>query len=121
MGLAPVHAVARNGTSHSTDEDDRSVWLDPLDDADVCQRIIELTIPVEIPGVIKEHQITWAYVRALMKNAMLADMVVDEPDAVCVHFNEIASIQVDTVLQEDGTRDSCAVIVDAPTLDGDTF
>ncbi len=119
MGLAQIHPVACNGSSHSADEDDRFVRLDLLDNADVCQRIIQQTVPIEIPGVIKEHQITWAYIQVLMKHAMLAHMVVDEPDAVRIHVEVATSIEVNPVLQKDGTRHSRTVIGDAPTLDGD--
>jgi hypothetical protein len=121
MGLAQVHAVAGNGTSDSADEGDRSVWLDPLDDADMCQWVVEQTVPVEVPGVVKKYQITRAYVRVMMENAMLAYMVVDQPDAVRIRLGMGTLVEVDTVLQKDGPGYSCAVVVDAPTLDGDSF
>lgn len=119
MWLAQIHAVTGDGAGYSADEGDGSVLLDLLDNADVCQRIIQQTISIEIPGVIKEHQITWVDVLIMMKHAMLTHMVVDEADAVRIHLGVATSIEVNPVLQKDGSCHSRTVIVDTPTLDGD--
>ena len=119
MWLAQIHVVTGDGASYSADEGDGSVLLDLLDNADVCQRIIQQTIPIEIPGVIKEHQITWVYVRTLMESAMLTHMAVDEADAVRIHIGVVTSVEINPVLQKDGSCHSRTVIVDTPTLAGD--
>lgn len=119
MWLVQIHAVTCDGSGYSADEGDRPVLFDLLDNADMCQRIIQQTIPIEIPGVIKEHQITWAYVRTLMESAMLTHMVVDEADAVRIHIGVVTSVEINSVFQKDGSCHSRTVIVDTPTLDGD--
>ena len=76
------------------------------------QRIVQLAVSVEIPGVIEKYEIARTDVRSSMKGAMLPHMVVDEPDAILFLIIECSPIQINAVLQEDGTGDPCTIISD---------
>lgn len=114
MRLVQIQAIALDCVGDATDEDHGAVRFHPFDDSHMRQRIVHLAVSVEIPRVIEKHEIAWTDVRSSMKDAMLPHVVVDEPDAVSLRIIKISTIQIDAVLKEDGSGDSCTVI-------GDTF
>ncbi len=114
MRLVQIHVIALDGVGDAADEDHSAVWIQLFDDSHMGQGIVQLAVSVEIPRVIEKHEIAWTDVRSSMKGAMLPHVVVDEPDAVSLRIIESSTIEIDAVLQEDGTGHPCTVI-------GDTF
>lgn len=82
LRMPEVHAVPLDGVGDAADEDHCAVRFDSFDDADVGERVIPFSISVEVPGVVKKHQVAGLGCRPLVKQALSAYMVVNEPDAV---------------------------------------
>jgi hypothetical protein len=114
MWLVQIHVVALDGVGDAADEDHSAVRFQPFDDSHMGQGIVQFSVSVEIPRVIEKHEIAWADGRSSMKGAMLSHVVVDEPDAVSLRIIERSTIEINAVLQEDGTSHPCTII-------GDTF
>ena len=110
MRLVQIHAVALDGVGDAADEDHCAVWFQPFDHSNMGQGIVHFAVSVEIPRVTEKYEIAGVGVRSLMKGAMLAHMVLDEPDAISFRIIERSPIQINAVLQEDGTSDPCTVI-----------
>ena len=116
MRLVQIHVVSLDGIGDAADEDHGAVRFQSFDDSHMGQRIVQLTISVEIPCVIEKYKIARTDVRSLLKDAMLTHMVVDEPDAIPFRIIERSPIQINAMLQEDGTGDPCTVISDTFAL-----
>ena len=112
MWFVQVHTVALNGVGNATDEDHRTIWFQPLDDSHMGQGIVQLAVSIEIPCIVEKHEVTGVDVCSPMKGAMLTHMVMDKPDAVPFRIIERSTIQIDPVLQEDGTGDPRTVVRD---------
>lgn len=110
--VSEVHAVPLDGVGDAADEDHCAVRFDPFDDADVGERVIPFSISVEVPGVVKKHQVSGLGCRPLVDDALSAYMVINEPDAVCIGIIGVGVIEIDAVLQEDGACDTGAVVGD---------
>ena len=82
MRLVQVHAVALDSVGDAADEDHGAIRFQPFDDSHMGQGIVQLAVSVEIPCIIKKHEIAGVDVRLSMKRAMPAHVVVDESDAV---------------------------------------
>lgn len=119
MWLLQVHSIALNGTRNAADEDYGPVRLHFLNDADMGQGIIGLSVTIEIPGVIKEDEVAWHDIRSPMQNAMLIHMVVDESDPVGIPLSVRCPVEIDAVFQIDGTGHSGTVVGDSLTLTRD--
>ena len=116
MRLVQVHAVALDGVGDAADEDHGAIWFQPLDDSHMGQRIVQRAISVEIPCIIEKHEIAWVDSRLSMKGTMVTHMVVNESDAVPFRIIERSTIQIDPVLQEDGTCHPRTVVGDPLAL-----
>lgn len=110
MWLLQVHSIALNGTCNTANEDHGPIRLHVLNDADMGQGIIGLSVTIEIPGVIKKHKVAWSDIRSAMEEAMSMDMVVDEPDTVGVHIPAGCSVEIDAVFKVDGTGNSGTIV-----------
>ena len=116
MGLAEIHMVAFDGVGYTTDEYDRAVRVLPLDDPNVSQRVVDLTVPVEIPCVVEEDEISWVGNRSLVECAFLLDMGVDNPDAVGINAAWFTIVEIDPVGEKHGAGDACTVIGNASAV-----
>lgn len=114
--LAEVHAVALDGAGDATDEDDGTIRFLPLDDSDVCQRVVCLAVSVIVPGIIEEDEIAGAGDRSLVERALLPYVGMDEADAIGVWVVGAALIEIDPVFEINGAGNSRAVIGDAPAV-----
>ncbi len=109
MRESEVHAVALDCAGHAADKEDGAIGFLPFDDPDVRQRIVDLAVPVRVPGVVEEDEIAWIDDRPSMEGAVLAHMGIDEPDSIGVGIARAAVVEIDAVFQEDGAGDSGAV------------
>src|SRR4030095_7888885 len=66
-----------------------------------------------VPSVVEEHQISRTDDRALVKFAMPADVMVDEPDAIRLGVGRTAVVEIDAMLKVDGAGHPGAIIADA--------
>jgi len=112
MWMPEIHAVSMDRGGNAANEYDCAVRLDPLDNADVGQRIIQFSISVEVPGVVEEHQVAGMDVWPPVDCALLSYMVVNKPDAVGLGIAGVSVVEIDAVLQEDGACDTGAVVGD---------
>ncbi len=119
MGPVQIHPVALNRSRDAADKDHRTVRLQLFDDTDVGKRVVELTISVEIPRVIKEDQVAGVGNRSLMDHAMPLDVRVDQFDSVGPWIIRGIAVEINPMLQEDGSRDAGTVIGDLFALTGD--
>lgn len=121
VGQAEIHVVAFDGVRHTTDEDDRAIRLQPLDDPDVGQWVVHFAIPIEVPGVVEEDEIAWVDDRPLVERALLPDMGMDNSDAVGVRVARFAGIEIDPVREKHGASHSSTVIGDASPVARNRF
>src|SRR4029450_4903523 len=97
VGKGEVHTVPLNGAGDTADENDGAVPLLAFDDPDMGQGVVDEAIVVVIPGVVEEHQIPRTDDRALVKFAMPADVMVDDPDAVRFRVGRTAILVSDAI------------------------
>lgn len=114
VGMPEIHPVSFNGAGNAADKDDGPVRACPFHNTDVGQGVVQFSISVEVPRVIKEHEITWTRGLVLVEGPVLAHMIVDQPNTVCGGITCAALIEIDSVLQEDGARHPGAVVANAP-------
>ena len=69
-------------------------------DADMSQRVVGHAVPIVIPGVVEKDQVTGPDGRTLMKLALPADMMMDQPHAVGFRIRRGAVVEVDAVLEK---------------------
>lgn len=112
LRVPEVHTVPLDGVGDAADEHHCAVQFDPFDDADVGERVIPFSISVEVPGVVKKHQVSWLGCRPLVDDAVPAHMVINEPDAVGMGIVVVGVIEIDAVLQEDRACDAGTVVGD---------
>ena len=110
---AKIHAVAFDGAGYAADEDHSAVRLLPFYDPDVRQRVVDLAISIVVPRVVEEDEVAGTGDRSLVKYALLLYVRMDDPDTIRVGIARVTVIQVDAVLEEDGSGDARAVIGDA--------
>ena len=82
MRQAEIHVVAFDGAGHATDEDHGAIRLLPFDDPDVRQRVVYLAVPIVVPCIVEEDEITGVGDRSPMEPALLSDVCMNDPDAV---------------------------------------
>ena len=108
--------VPFDGAGHAADEDDGAVRVLPLDDSDMRQGIVHLAIPVEVPGVVEKHEVTWINHGSLVERALLPYVCMDDPDPVSVRVAGAALIEIDSMLEINGASDSGTVVGDAAAV-----
>ena len=118
MRLLQVHSIALNGARDSADEDHGSIRLQFLYDADMGQGVVCIPVAIEIPRVVKKHEVAWPDIRSAMQAAISAHMVIDEPDAVGLRIMMVRTVQIDAMFKEDGMGNSSTVVGNASPLAG---
>ncbi len=117
VGQSEIHVVAFDGAGHAADEDHGAIWLLPLDDPDVRQRVVHLAIPVVVPCIVEKDEIAWVDSRSLVERALLAYMCMDKVDAVGVRVaGSTAIIEIDAVFEKNRAGYSGTVIGDAAAV-----
>ena len=116
MREGEIHMVPFDGAGYAADEDDGAVLVLPFDDTDMREGVIDLTVSVEVPGVVEKYEVAWMDCGALMERALLAYVGMDDPDPVGVTGAGSALIEIDSVLEINGASDSGAVVSDAAAI-----
>ena len=111
-----VHAITRNRIGHAADEDYCTVRFDLFDHTDVGKGIVQFAVAVEVPRVVEKYEVAGTDHRPLMERAMLTHVGINEADAVRVGVAFVAGIKIDAVFEEDSSRDTGAVVGNAPAL-----
>lgn len=119
MWPAQVHPIALNRTRDTANKHDRPIRLRLFDHPDMCKRVVELAVSVEVPCIIKEHQVAGVRDRSLVKCAVSLDVRIDQFDPVGSWVTGGIAVEINPVLQEDGARDAGAVIGNLLALAGD--
>ena len=110
MGPVQVHPIALNRPRDTADKHDRPVRFHLFDYTNMGKRVVELTVSVEVPGIIKEHQVARVGNRSLVKHAVSLDVGIDQFDAVGLWISGGIAIEVDPMFHEDGACHAGAVI-----------
>lgn len=97
MRKAEIHVVSLDGGGHAADENDGPIGIDSFDDPDMSEGIVQFSISIKIPGVVKEHQISGMGDRALVEPAVLLQMGMDQSHAVRIGVPGVPVVQVDAV------------------------
>ena len=116
MRMRHIHPIAFDGAGHPADEDDRTILLDLLHDADMGQGIVDQPISVEVPGIIEEHQVSGLYHWPAMESTVFPNVVVNEPHAVGPPVCRALCVEIDTVGEINGACHAGAVVTDATAL-----
>jgi hypothetical protein len=116
MRQAEIHVVAFDGASHATDEDNGAIRLLPLDNSNVCQRVVHLTISVVVPCIVEEDEIAGIGNGPFVEPALLSYMRMNDPDTVGVRVAKFAAIEIDSMFEEHRAGHSGAVIGDVPAV-----
>ena len=111
-----IHVVAVDGAGHATDEDYGAIRLLPFDNPDVRQRVVHLAIPIEVPRVVKKHEVAGMDNRSLVELALLPYVRMNEAYAIRFGIPCAAVVQIDAVFEEDGSGDTGAVVGDASAV-----
>ena len=112
VGQGEIHAITFDGVGDATDEDHRAVRLHSLHDAHMGKRIVQHPVAVEVPRIVKKHEVAGMDDRSLVEGAVLAHMSIDEPDPVGCRVFGSALVQINAVFEEDGAGDAGAIIGD---------
>src|SRR5689334_8450405 len=98
MRQAEIHAVPLDSGSHAADENHGAIGIDSFDDPDMCEGVIQSTVSIEVPCVVKKHQISGMGDGALVKPAVLLHVGMDQSHAVRIGVPGGTVVQVDAVL-----------------------
>lgn len=98
MRTTEVHAISLDGGGHTADENHGAIGIDSFDDPDMCEGIVQLAVSIKVPGVVEKHQISGMGDGALVEPAVLPQMGMDQPHAVCVGVPGVAVVQVNAML-----------------------
>lgn len=82
MGMRHIHPVSLDGAGHPADEHNGAVVLHLFHDTYMGQGIVDQAIPIEVPGIVEEHQVAGQHDRAAVESAVFSDVVVNEAHAI---------------------------------------
>jgi hypothetical protein len=112
LGERQIHAVTRDRAGDAADEDDRPVRFLSFHDSNMGEGIVDEPVAIVVPGIIEKDEITRSYGRSIMKFAMLADVLMDQPDSIGIGIGRPAFVQINAVLEKNRTGHARAVVGD---------
>ena len=119
MGMPEIHPVPLNAAGNTADEDDGSITAGSLHDADVGQGVVQFPVFIEVPCVVKEDEIAWMGGPVSVERAVSVHMIVNQTNTVRGGIIRTAFVEVDPMLQEDGSHHTGAVVANPPSGAGD--
>ena len=116
VGQTEIHVVAFDGAGHPADEDHGAIRLLQLDDSDVRQRVVHLTISVVVPCIVEENKVAWVGDRSLVERAVFPYVRMDDPDAIGARVDRFTVIEIDPVFEKNRSSHPRTVVGDAPAV-----
>lgn len=82
MWMRHIHPVSFDSAGYPANEHNGAVMPHLFHDTYMGQGIVDQAIPIEVPGIVEEHQVAGLYDRPAVESAVFPDVVVNEAHAI---------------------------------------